>query len=70
MTEQIQILQRRLLGCIARGLKVLWMALKVLSVYLGGNRRWVSLSCNRPRVFALNSDWLIRLSSCTLQPKH
>ena len=42
MTEQIQILKRRL-ECISRDLKVLWIALKVFSLYLGGNRRWVPL---------------------------
>ena len=42
MTEQVQILQRRL-ECLSRDLKVLWIALKVFSVYLRGRRRWVPL---------------------------
>ena len=42
MTEQIQILKRRL-ECSSRGLKVHWIAQKVFSMYLGGNRRWVPL---------------------------
>ena len=42
MIEQIWILQRRL-ECISKKLKVLWIALKVFSMYLGGNRRWVHL---------------------------
>ena len=43
MTEQIQTLQL-LLECISRDLKVLWIAKKVSSMHLGGNRRWVPLS--------------------------
>ena len=43
MTEQIQILQRRL-ECFSRALKELATALKVFSMYLGGNSRWVPLS--------------------------
>ena len=42
MTEQIQSLQRRL-ECVSRYLKVLWIAQKVFSVYLGGHRRWMPL---------------------------
>ena len=42
MTEQIQILWRRF-ECISRDLKVLWIASKVFSMYVGGNRRWVPL---------------------------
>ena len=38
MTEQIQTLQL-LLECISRDLKVLWIAKKVSSMHLGGNRR-------------------------------
>ena len=40
MTEQIQVLWRRL-EYISRDLKVRWIAQKVFSMYLGGNRRWV-----------------------------
>ena len=29
--------------CISRDLKVLWIVLKMFALYLGGNRRWVSL---------------------------
>ena len=43
MTEQIQILWRRL-ECLSRDLKALWIVQKVLSAYLGGNRRWVPLT--------------------------
>ena len=43
MTKQTPILER-CLECIPRDLKVLWIALKVISMYLGGNRRWVPLS--------------------------
>ena len=40
MTEQIQILWHRLQR-ISRDPKILWTALKVLLMYLGGNGRWV-----------------------------
>ena len=36
----MQILQGRL-ECFSRALKVLWIALKAFSMYLGGKRRWV-----------------------------
>ena len=42
MTEQIQIIWRRLEGSSSY-LKVLWIAQKVFSMYLGANRRWVPL---------------------------
>ena len=42
MTEQIQLLQRRL-ECISRDPKVLWIAQKVFLIYLRGNRCWVPL---------------------------
>ena len=42
MTQQIQILQRRL-ECFSRDLKVLCIAWKVFLMYLGGNRRRVAL---------------------------
>ena len=42
MTEQIQILQRRFEN-VSRDLKVLWTALKVFSLYLGGNGCWAPL---------------------------
>ena len=43
VAEQIQILQRRL-ECFSRALKVLWIALKVFSMYLGRKRRWMGRS--------------------------
>ena len=43
MTEQIQIL-KRLLECVSKDLKVLWIAQKLLSMYLGENRRWVPVN--------------------------
>ena len=52
MTEQIQIL-KRLLECISRDLKVLWIAQKVFSMYLGENRRWVPLNNLQPKLYLL-----------------
>ena len=43
MTEQIQILQRHL-ECFSRDIKLLCIAFKVFSMYLGGNRGWVELA--------------------------
>ena len=42
MTEQIQIIWCRL-ECSSSYLKVLWVAQKVFSMYLGANRLWVPL---------------------------
>ena len=48
VTEQIQILQRRRIEYFSTGLKVtvLWIALKVFSMYLGGNCRWAPMVSN------------------------
>ena len=56
MTEQIQILQRRL-ECISRDLKVLWIALNDFSMHLGGNRRWVPLSIQGTTPFRGHKIW-------------
>ena len=42
VTEQNPILYRRL-ECISWDLELLWIAWKVFSTYLEGNRRWVPL---------------------------
>ena len=55
MTEQIQILQRRLV-CFSRALKVLSIALKVFSMYLGRKRRWMGRSLF---IIIWNCLWII-----------
>ena len=52
MTEQIQIL-KRLLECVSKDLKVLWIAQKLLSMYLGENRRWVTVNNLQPTLYLL-----------------
>ena len=52
MTEQIQIL-KRLLECVSKDLKVLWIAQKLLSMYLGENRRWVPVNNLQPTLYLL-----------------
>ena len=42
MTEKVQILKRPV-ECNSRDLQVLRIALKVFSMNLGGNRRWLPL---------------------------
>ena len=51
MTEQIQSLWRRL-EYVSRYLKVLWIAQKVFSVYLGGHRRWIPPDINYKSITA------------------
>ena len=52
MTEQIQIL-KRLLECVSKDLKVLWIAQKLLSMYLGENRRWETVNNLQPTLYLL-----------------
>jgi len=72
MTEQIQIfitplriwLKMHFKGC--KSTKVLWTALKVFTLYLGGNRRWVPCALNRTSfglyriIFVSNTKWNLK----------